>query len=126
MNRAPAYTPLSRDDEARVVLGIKTERNGTKFTVRVSPKLIATNAKPFRDVVQDALDEGARELVLDLSQCADISSHGLGALVSVANRAKRVGGSVAITGLTRDLRKLMEIVDIARLFTLDQPTPEDL
>jgi anti-anti-sigma factor len=65
-------------------------------TVTVEGQLIVANRQDLKQVVQDALDGGARKLLLDFTPTAYIDSSGLGALVSINKKVREVGGSLRL------------------------------
>lgn len=95
-----------------------TEREGDLLTVAVEGQLVVGNRADFKQLVFDQIESGARRILLDFSGTAYIDSSGLGALVSLAKRARDEGGALHITGLNEDLRTLFELTRLDTLFKL--------
>ena len=60
--------------------------------VKVDGQLIVGNRHELKDLIQSALDGGARRLLIDFSGTGYIDSSGLGALVSISKRVREAGG----------------------------------
>jgi len=74
--------------------------------VRVEGQLIVGNRHQLKELIQAALDQGARRILVDFSETGYIDSSGLGALVSISKRVREVGGELRLSGLNDDLRSL--------------------
>lgn len=116
MNRRPAYAALSRADETRLTLGLKSETTALGLSVTITANLVATNAGPLRELVADALDDGMRSVVLDFTYCPYADSKGLKTLAAIAHMVHRVSGTIRITNANEDLAKLLALTEIAGLF----------
>lgn len=95
-------------------------------TVTVDGQLIVANRQDLKQVVQDALDGGARKLLLDFTPTAYIDSSGLGALVSINKKVREVGGTLRLAGLNEDLRSLFELTKLDSLFAISETAAEAL
>jgi anti-sigma B factor antagonist len=86
--------------------------------VTVEGQLIVANRHELKQIVQDALDQGARHFVIDFTPTAYIDSSGLGALVSMSKRVRQAGGDLRLAGLNEDLRSLFELTKLDTLFAI--------
>jgi anti-anti-sigma factor len=93
------------------------EANGITV-VRVDGQLIVGNRHELKELIQAALDQGERRILVDFSETGYIDSSGLGALVSIAKRVREVGGELRLSGLNDDLRSLFELTKLDTLFTI--------
>ena len=64
----------------------------------------------------DKVDPGASQVVVDLTDVSLLDSSGLGALVSLLNRARASGGLLGIICPQRHLRRVFEITGLRRAF----------
>ena len=92
--------------------------------VTVEGQLIVANRQELKQLIQDALDRGARRFVVDFTPTAYIDSSGLGALVSISKRVREAGGDLRLAGLNEDLRSLFELTKLDTLFTISE-SPAD-
>ncbi len=94
--------------------------------VTVEGQLIVANRQELKQVIADAVEAGARKLVLDFSATAYIDSSGLGALVSINKRVREAGGELRLAGLNEDLRSLFELTKLDTLFAIAPTANEAL
>jgi anti-sigma B factor antagonist len=66
--------------------------------------------------IQELLDKGATELVLDLDGLEFLDSSGLGAIVSCLRRIKEKKGEIKLAGLRPEVRSIFDITRVSRLF----------
>ncbi len=64
----------------------------------------------------DKIDPGAAQVVVDLTDVTLLDSSGLGALVSLLNRARAAEGLLGIICPQRHLRRVFEITGLRRAF----------
>ncbi len=64
----------------------------------------------------DKIDPGATQVVVDLTDVSLLDSSGLGALVSLLNRARAAEGLLGIICPQRHLRRVFEITGLRRAF----------
>lgn len=86
--------------------------------VEVEGQLIVGNRQELKSVIQQALDNGERKLLVDFSKTGYIDSSGLGALVSISKKVREQGGELRLSGLNEDLRSLFELTKLDTLFAI--------
>ena len=89
------------------------------LVVRVEGQLIVGNRQELKELVQTALDQGERKILLDFGRTGYIDSSGLGALVSIAKKVREAGGDLRLAGLNEALRSLFELTKLDTLFAID-------
>jgi anti-sigma B factor antagonist len=108
-------------------MGFSQSKNRGGVTVfEVDGQLIVGNRHELKDLVQAALDEGDRRLLIDFSRTGYIDSSGLGALVSISKRVREAGGELRLAGLNDDLRSLFELTKLDTLFTISETRDQAL
>lgn len=65
-----------------------------------------------------ALDQGAREIIVDLTATTFIDSTMLGVLLDAQRRLRQRGGRVVIVSSDRNVRKVFEITALDRVFAI--------
>lgn len=76
----------------------------------VGPKLVG--------LVSDAILEGTKILVIDLSEVRYISSSGIGLLITMLTKMRNVGGEVYLTSPSEHVKKLLIITKLNNIFTV--------
>jgi anti-anti-sigma regulatory factor len=74
------------------------------------------NALPLRKRAAIAIDDGQRDVTIDLTTCEFVQRMGYSMLLSIAHHARKVGGSVTIVGASGDVRELFDFYHIADQF----------
>ncbi len=74
--------------------------------------------------VEDVIRDGRRKLILDCGQVAFISSMGLGTLIRVNSRMKKLGGEVKLAAVPGPVAQVMRVVGLHRIFEM-YPTADD-
>jgi anti-sigma B factor antagonist len=81
-------------------------------------------APRFKDVLLQAIDDGALRVVVDLAGVTFIDSTALGVLVSGGKRLNRRSGSLAIGCPDEKIRRILEITGLDTVFGV-YPTREE-
>lgn len=86
----------------------------------VSPqceRLDAHAAVPFKDAMSEFVDDGNKQIILDLGEIGFIDSSGLGAIVTTL---KRIGadGKLIVAGLNDKTRSIFELTRMDRVFDI--------
>jgi len=69
--------------------------------------------------VKSVIDEGARKLVIDVTQLDYIDSAGIGMLVACNGRIEKAGGKMRVSGAQGSVAKTFEVVHMDRITSLD-------
>ena len=77
-----------------------------------------------KEQIQQLLDQGATQIVLDLKGVKLLDSSGLGAFVSSLRRAKERGGEIKLAGLRTEVRSIFDITRVSRLFHICETVSE--
>ncbi|WP_053334483.1 STAS domain-containing protein [Gemmatimonas phototrophica] len=99
-------------------MSFSLERMDDIAIVTVDGQLVVTNRQEFKQTILDAVEQGARLVVVDFTTSGYIDSSGLGALVSLSRRLRDAGGDLRLVGLNEDLRTLFELTRLDALFPL--------
>jgi anti-sigma B factor antagonist len=102
-----------------MAFGISAERAGLGVQV-ITPegKLDLHSASSFEDALGRAIEEGAAEIVADLSRTTFIDSTALGALARGAQRLRTVGGRLLVVCADESITKLFLITGLDRAFSI--------
>jgi anti-sigma B factor antagonist len=99
---------------------IDVEQDGLATVVRpVADRLDIEVASDFRSMLLSLIEQGNRQLVVDLNDVTFIDSSGLGALVSALKTIKRSQGTgdVRLARVQPPVVSLLEIIRLNRVFT---------
>ena len=77
-------------------------------------------AADFREKLNDLIDKGQINFVLDFSNCSFIDSTGLGVLVSTYKRCKEKNGNLKIKSINNNqVLKVFTLTRLDKVFELD-------
>jgi anti-sigma B factor antagonist len=97
---------------------LEVERRGAAVTVSVRGELDAATAPDLAVVCHSVHADGARDLVIDLTDTSFLDSSGLRVLID-AHRLFSEGGNLALAHASEPVRRLLEITGLDDYFTLD-------
>jgi anti-sigma B factor antagonist len=95
---------------------VEVERVAGGTVVRVHGDLDVELSSQLRDCIAGLVDDGARELVVELGEVPFCDSSGLGVLVGAHRRMTAVGGHVAVAHPSPAVRHLLELSGLDRIF----------
>lgn len=98
---------------------IRTELEPDRRVVRLVGRFDAHEAPTFRDTVHPLLTDRTPVLHIDLAQVAFVDSTALSELVRLQKAAQKVGGEVVLLDLSDPVRVILEITELAPLFTIE-------
>jgi anti-anti-sigma factor len=86
--------------------------------VPVSGEVTFSNVRDFDRVLERAFEEGAHNLVIDLTEVTFIDSSGLSSLLTASARAREQGGSVALVLAQGEPPSIFRFRGVDRLLAL--------
>ena len=90
--------------------------------VTIAGEVDLAAAQSVRDCIGEALDEGAQEIVLDLTPVTFLDSTGLSVLLHAARDAQRRRASLrSISPPGAEARLVMELAGVSTLLGLEEP-----
>ena len=88
--------------------------------IEAEGQLIVGNRQELKQLVLDAIDKGAKKVLVDFARTGYIDSSGLGVLVSLAKKIREGGGDLRLANLNDDLQTLFELTKLDTLFQISQ------
>jgi len=93
-------------------------KSGDIVAVVLTGKIDADNCSYLLECVEEEILEGRTKLILDCGLLEYISSMGLGMLVRVNSRMKKLGGDVKLAGVHGTVAEILSVVGLNRLFQI--------
>ena len=107
------------DDEPQTGFAVEAEAiSPTTSLVVLHGQADLHTAPELRDKVAAAIDGGAQNLVIDLTDATFIDSMTLGVLLGAVKRLRPTGGQMRIVVSSSSIRRIFEITLLDRVFTL--------
>jgi anti-sigma B factor antagonist len=88
--------------------------------IEAEGQLIVGNRQELKQLVLDAIDKGAKKVLVDFARTGYIDSSGLGVLVSLAKKIREGDGDLRLANLNDDLQTLFELTKLDTLFQISQ------
>ena len=104
---------------------IRTETMHTEGVVHLVGRFDAHECEGFRRTVTALLSPETNVLRLDLSQVAFVDSTALAELVRLNKAAQALGGEVILAELSDPVRVILEITELAGVFTIGNSIADD-
>ncbi len=96
------------------------------FVIALSGEVDLYTAPEFKQQLIDAVAEGARHVVVDLSATTFIDSTTLGVLVGGVRRLREKDGDLSLVCSDRNINKIFEITGLNQVFTIAASREEAL
>jgi anti-anti-sigma factor len=94
-------------------------REDNKALVRPSgDTIVAATIPELRTKMRGIVDEGVRELVIDLAAVRMVDSSGLGLLIAAHNSLRKMGGQLAVINASTDLLELFRSMRMHQHFSV--------
>ena len=95
---------------------IKMERRGDLCIVNLQGRIAEHDAGVLGEKLRAAIEGGARDIVVNLSEVPMITSAGLGAFMVAHKGCRAKGGSVRLAGAQPLVRQVLETTKLTKLF----------
>jgi anti-sigma B factor antagonist len=98
---------------------IKTEQaSNDTYVVALTGEIDLYTAPEFKQQLLDVIGQGAKHVVVDLTDTTFIDSTTLGVLVGGVKRLRPNGGQLSIVCSDRNITKIFEITGLNRVFPI--------
>lgn len=88
--------------------------------VKMGSHLDVRNVGQVRTVLHQAIDRAAGDIAVDLAGLFVIDAAGLGMLTAAHVRAERTGHRLVLRNCSDDIRRLLAVTHLNRLFHIDR------
>ena len=103
---------------------MKVQEDGKVQILACVGRMDAQVSVLLKERIQELLDTGATQLIMDLEGLEFLDSSGLGALVSCLRRVKEKKGEIKLAGLRQEVRSIFDITRVSRLFHICENVPD--
>lgn len=107
------------DEPGDLEFAITRETKGTTTVVSVRGDVDVATSPQLRAELQSAIDGGAEEVVVDVSEMDFIDSAGLGVLIGALKRAREANARLVLRGVQPSPRKVLGITGLDEMFTIE-------
>jgi anti-sigma B factor antagonist len=106
---------------------IESRQEGDVVVIRCEGRItlgLATNT--LRNLMREALESGARKLLIDFGGAAQLDSTGIGELVGALSLANEKGAALKLAELPPKIRELLRITRLDTVFDVRESCQEAL
>jgi anti-sigma B factor antagonist len=96
------------------------------YVIALTGEIDLYTAPEFKQQLLDIVGQGAKNVVVDLTETTFIDSTTLGVLVGGVKRLRPAGGQLSIVSSDRNITKIFEITGLNRVFPLHATRAEAL
>jgi anti-sigma B factor antagonist len=86
--------------------------------VTISGRLVAADAPEARQNLKAIVEEGAGNLIVDMSGVSFIDSSGLSVLISAFKLIRAKEGRMLLSGITKNVQTLLELTRLSEIFEM--------
>ena len=98
---------------------IVVTREDNKAVVRpAGDDIVAASIPELRSKMRGIVEEGVRELVVDLADVHMVDSSGIGLLISAHNSLRKVGGQLAVIHASAEILELFQTMRMHQHFSV--------
>jgi anti-sigma B factor antagonist len=100
---------------------VNTEKlSDDQYVISLAGEVDLYTAPEFKQQLLDVIDQGAKEVIVDLTNTTFIDSTTLGVLVGGVKRLRTNEGQLALVCNDRNITKIFEITGLDRVFTIHE------
>jgi anti-sigma B factor antagonist len=105
-------------EEGVIELRLDTRQDGTWAILEVAGEVDLFTAPSLRERIVQLIEEGNRQILVDLTQVGFMDSSGLGVLVAGIKRAREAGGDMSLVCREGPTLKVLAITGLDRVFPI--------
>ncbi|HHV72354.1 MAG TPA: STAS domain-containing protein [Clostridia bacterium] len=101
-----------------MTFALKESKSGEKFLLQAEGEIDVYTSSQLKEKINALLDNGVKELVIDLSNVSYIDSTGLGIFIGTLRNLKERGGRMELLSPTPRVKKVLNITGLDRVFDI--------
>jgi len=87
-----------------------------KAVITPNDDLVASKVRKLKPEIKSLIDEGIKELIINLVYVEVIDSVGIGLLVAAHNSLSKVGGKLLVNEASKDIKDLFKFMRLDHIF----------
>ena len=95
----------------------KREKNAV-IILDINGEIDLYNAPDIKDTIKQLIDEGKRQIIINLEKVSYLDSSGIGVLISSLSNLKKVGGALKIINVYASVKKVFELTKLTSFFDI--------
>ena len=111
-----------RVEKIRLETAMRTEAGVS--VLGVSGEIDVFTAPEFKSAINQTIESGLSDLIIDLTRVSYMDSSGFGTLLGATKRVRPKGGSVNLVGCNEAIERMMKITRLDTVFNLCRTVEE--
>jgi anti-anti-sigma factor len=99
---------------------IESTQNGPNVVLKAIGRMDAGNAQAFEEACTGWVNRGSKNLIIDMSELAYVSSMGLRAFVVIGKLLQEKGGTLRLSAVTGLVKQVFEITRLSNAFPMHE------
>jgi anti-anti-sigma factor len=87
-------------------------------TIKPMKDIVSSSVPDMRTEIKAVIDEGIKDIVIDLGIVKIVDSTGIGLLISAHNSLMKTGGKIAVINASKDLLSLFKAMRLDQRFNI--------
>lgn len=97
---------------------IKVEKINNVAVIELKGRLDVTTSSALEKTFNDLLGENQNKILVECRQLEYISSAGLRVLLAAAKQFKKISGTIALSGLSQNVKQVFELSGFTSIFSI--------
>jgi anti-sigma B factor antagonist len=97
---------------------IQVTREENRAVLQPSGDIVAATVPELRSTMRGIVEDGVRDLVVDVADVRMVDSSGIGLLISAYNSLRKVGGRMAVIHASAELLELFQSMRMHQHFSV--------
>jgi anti-anti-sigma factor len=120
-------SPVVFSDRVEMLIPVETTASDEwRATVELRGEFDVANAAVISDALTRHLDEGRRVIRVDARAVGFMDSTAMARIAQASERCRAVHGSLILTGVPRQLQRLITIAGLDEVLLVDTASPSDV
>ncbi len=98
---------------------IDVKSEGNKKWITPDGRLDTAAASEFSSVIEQELQGGVKELVIDMEKCGYVASSGLRVILQAQKTMNRVGGTMVVRHVNEVVKEVFEMTGFSSILTIE-------
>jgi anti-anti-sigma factor len=100
---------------------VKSNKKTAKKTIKLGEDIVAAKVEKLKEQLVTILNEGAKEIILDIKGIEVIDSFGLGLIIATHNSLKEFGGTLKIKNASEKIFILFQTLRLDKQLEVTMP-----
>jgi anti-anti-sigma factor len=97
---------------------LEIKKHDGSATIRPMKNIVSSSIPAMRTEIKTLIDEGIKDIVIDLGTVEIVDSMGIGLLISAHNSLTKMSGKMAVINASKDVLSLFKAMRLDQRFSI--------